>query len=274
MKILVCGDYIVDKYIYCDTTRVSPEAPVLIATVQLRNGEFHVETRAGGAGNVAASLRRLGADVIEVMGTGDHEVEKVRVVSRNQQILRLDHDWPQSPLRVDDIPPRNYDAAVLSDYGKGSLSKVQDIIGAVRFRTNLIAVDPYGDDYLKYKGVDLLKPNEEELRRVIGRWKSEEDLATKVRRLIDELDLMELLLTRGSEGMTLYTPTTEFHVPAEVQEVADVTSAGDAVLATYVVAKCMKYPSQVAMRYANKAAGIVVRHFGTYSVGYEEVFDD
>jgi rfaE bifunctional protein kinase chain/domain len=136
-----------------------------------------------------------------------------------------------------------------------------------------VLVDPKGDDYARYKGATLVTPNLAELREVIGRWKDEKDLAERVKRLRETLKLDALLLTRGEEGMTLFSGRKTFQVKAEKREVSDVTGAGDTVIATLAVMLAAGLGLEAAVRAANRAGGIKVTRFGTAVVTLEEIFE-
>ncbi|MTV53910.1 D-glycero-beta-D-manno-heptose-7-phosphate kinase [Massilia buxea] len=298
VRILVVGDVMLDRYWFGDVSRISPEAPVPIVRVERR------EARLGGAANVARNAAALGAHagLLGVVGADEAgtEVEqllhaggihsflkrdeaistiiKLRVIGRQQQMLRIDFEEPPS-----DVVLRNkllqyrallpdYDVIVLSDYAKGSLVSVSEMIMAARAENKIVMVDPKGDDFTRYTGATVLTPNKGELKRIVGSWNSEEQLTTKAQNLRESLLLSALLLTRSEEGMTLYTANERFHFPAAAREVFDVSGAGDTVIATMaaMLGAGASWPDAVGM--ANRAGGIVVGKLGTATVTREELF--
>jgi rfaE bifunctional protein kinase chain/domain len=161
---------------------------------------------------------------------------------------------------------------VLSDYAKGSLVNVADMIHAARAAGKVVMVDPKGDDFARYTGATVLTPNKGELKRIVGSWNSEEQLTEKAQNLRASLQLEALLLTRSEEGMTLYTQNDRFHIPADAREVFDVSGAGDTVIATMAAMLGAGASWEEAVRTANRAGGIVVGKLGTATVTREELF--
>jgi rfaE bifunctional protein kinase chain/domain len=166
----------------------------------------------------------------------------------------------------------DYDVIVLSDYAKGSLVNVADMIMAARAANKIVMVDPKGDDFTPYTGATVLTPNKGEMKRIVGSWNSEEQLTEKAQNLRASLLLQALLLTRSEEGMTLYTEQGVFHVPADAREVFDVSGAGDTVIATLAAMLGAGAGWQEAVQTANRAGGIVVGKLGTATVTREELF--
>jgi len=300
LSILVAGDVILDRYWFGDVDRISPEAPVPIVSVK------RTEERLGGAANVARNMTALGAraGLLAVLGKDEAAVSvsallreasitahvqsddhlpttvKLRIVGRTQQMLRADFErLPDHETLLKHLDGYRalldgYDIVVLSDYGKGGLTHIAEMIEAARERGKRVLVDPKGDDYSRYKGATLITPNQAELRAVVGRWKSEQELASKAQRLRTELELEALLLTRSGEGMTLYTAEGHRSVPAQAREVFDVTGAGDTVIAVLAVMLASGQNIWGAVQVANRAGGVVVGKFGTATVSYEELFGD
>jgi rfaE bifunctional protein kinase chain/domain len=166
----------------------------------------------------------------------------------------------------------NYDVIVLSDYAKGSLVNVADMVAAGRAAGKVVMVDPKGDDFARYAGATVLTPNKSEFRHIAGGWSSEEQLTTKAQNMRRELRLDALLLTRSEEGMTLYTEQEVFHIPADAREVFDVSGAGDTVIATMACMLGAGAGWNDAVQTANRAGGIVVGKLGTATVTREELF--
>jgi rfaE bifunctional protein kinase chain/domain len=297
-RVLVVGDVMLDRYWYGDASRISPEAPV---PVLLYTQE---EYRLGGAANVAANCAALGAKtrLLSVVGrdeAGDtltamlrrkrvvaslqrdrsvQTTQKLRVIARRQQLLRIDMEKPPSSetlaAKLADFRRalRQCDVVVLSDYGKGGLAHIATMIREARRAGRPVLVDPKGDDYSRYKGATVVTPNLAELREVVGRWTTEADLLRRAERLRRSLGLEALLLTRSEDGMSLFRGAKPFHVRAERREVSDVTGAGDTVIATLAVMLAAGQDLEEAVRAANRAGGIKVTKFGTAEVTLDEIF--
>ncbi len=297
-RILVVGDVMLDRYWFGEVTRISPEAPVPVVRVN------RVEERPGGAANVARNCASLGAraQLLSVIGgdeAGDrlsallvaagiaanlHRDEsmsttvKLRVIGRQQQLLRIDFETPPSSevlaskLADFEAALPQCDAVILSDYGKGGLAHISQMIGQARAAGKRVLVDPKGDDYARYRGASILTPNTSELREVVGTWEGEADLAARVALLRADLGLEALLLTRSEQGMTLFDERGAMHVPAQAREVYDVSGAGDTVIAALAVMLAAGAALSEAVRIANRAAGIVVGKLGTAVATREELF--
>ncbi len=300
-KILVVGDVMLDRYWFGDVSRISPEAPVPVLKVS------KVEERPGGAANVARNIAALGAHctLLSVVGAdeaGDclqrllteqgrvnallHRDDtisttiKLRAVARQQQLLRIDFETSPSHevlnAKLADFRAKlpDADVVVLSDYGKGGLAHIAEMIRLARAAGKPVLVDPKGDDYARYRGATLLTPNRSEFREVAGSWKSEDDLTARAENLRKELGLDALLVTRSEEGMSLYRADGALHEPTQTREVFDVSGAGDTVIATLAVMLASSADLPEAMRIANRAAGIVVGKLGTAVVSREEIIQD
>ncbi len=298
-RVLVVGDVMLDRYWFGDVERISPEAPVPVVRI------YRTEERLGGAANVARNAAALGclAGLLAVVGQDeagrafqrvlnastiqphihtDPELAttvKVRIVGRRQQMLRADFEsQPKNEVlhehlgHFESLLPR-YDLIVLSDYGKGGLTHIERMIHSARAAGKPILVDPKGEDYTRYKGASILTPNRTELREVVGRWRSEQELADKAQALRKQLLLQAVLLTRSEEGMTLFTDEGALTVPAQAREVFDVSGAGDTVIAVLAVSMAAALPLHEAVEIANRAGGIVVGKLGTSTVTYDELFD-
>lgn len=297
-RVLVTGDAMLDRYWFGDAERISPEAPVPVVRVT------RTEERLGGAANVARNIASIGvrSTLLSVVGDDEpgHRIEallkrdgiqpqlefdaslattvKLRVVARQQQMVRCDFEAmpaEESLLRhLDSFRSllNENKALVLSDYGKGGLSHIAQMISAAREQGIPILVDPKGDDYSRYEGATVITPNRAELRQVVGPWKSEASLTEKAQNLREALRLDYLLLTRSEEGMTLFKHDGEITVPAQAREVFDVSGAGDTVIAILAAMLATGMPIEEAVRIANRAGGIVVGKLGTAAISYEELF--
>lgn len=296
-KILVIGDLMLDRYWFGEVDRISPEAPVPVVRVARR------EDRLGGAANVARNICALGgqASLIGIVGqdeageqiqfladeagidaqfVADHTINttlKMRVLGRQQQLLRIDFEYPPSQLALNHLDEKladliaGHDVIVLSDYNKGVLARVQGMIGQAKKLGIPVLVDPKGTDYTRYAGASLVTPNRSEMIQAAGDWHNEDELSKKAQGLREQLDLEALLITRSEQGMTLFNQQGRFHVNTQAQEVYDVSGAGDTVLATLAVTRAAGLPWQEAMLWANKAGGIVVGKLGTSIVTAEEL---
>ena len=297
-KVLVVGDVMLDRYWYGAVDRISPEAPVPVVRITRE------EERTGGAANVAYNVVTLGAQASLLTVVGDDEASrklevlvaktgiqphfgrdaeltttvKLRVIGRQQQLLRLDFEnTPKNELLASQTATfetllPSHGAVLFSDYGKGGLGHITDMIARARSAGKPILVDPKGSDYTRYQGATVITPNRAELQQVIGVWRDEDDLRTKVRTLREQLNVGSVLLTRSEEGMTLFDADGELHVSAQAREVFDVTGAGDTVIATMAALVSAGVSLRAAVPLANKAGGIVVGKFGTATVSYDELF--
>jgi D-glycero-beta-D-manno-heptose-7-phosphate kinase len=298
VQVLVVGDVMLDRYWFGEVARISPEAPVPVVRVN-RSDE-----RLGGAANVARNVASIGAQAVLVGVVGDDEpgqriqalarqqgvqpqlvvdpkvptTIKLRVIGRQQQLLRIDFEQAPDPdvlaAKMDTVSQALTAAhvVVLSDYGKGGLVHVSQLIASARAAGRMVIVDPKGDEWERYRGATLLTPNRSELREVVGAWKSESDLAQRAQALRQSLGLQYLLLTRSEEGMTLYREGEVLHVPAQAREVYDVSGAGDTVVAVLASMLAAGTPVEQAVRWANRAGAIVVGKLGTAAVSRDELF--
>ncbi|MBL8449399.1 MAG: D-glycero-beta-D-manno-heptose-7-phosphate kinase [Dechloromonas sp.] len=296
-RLLVVGDVMLDRYWFGEVSRISPEAPVPVVKVE------RLEERLGGAANVARNAAVLGGSTTLLSVVGDDEAGrslsrmlaeagidaslqvdrhidttvKLRVIGRQQQLLRIDFETTPSHEvlreKLEDFERRveDCDVVVLSDYGKGGLAHIGDMIRLARAADKPVLVDPKGDDYSKYAGATLITPNRGELRQVVGRWSSEDELAAKAQTLRRRLGLDALLVTRSEEGMTLFRDDEVIHEAARAREVFDVSGAGDTVIATLAILVASGATWDEAIRVANLAAGIVVGKLGTAVVTRQEL---
>jgi len=297
-KLLVIGDVMLDRYWHGAALRISPEAPVPV--VQVGNQE----DRPGGAGNVALNIAALGsaATLIGVVGKDvnaqDLEsrltaagvyceflksedkptITKLRVISQHQQLIRLDFEEEFDETDVADLQSRatallpSAQVLVLSDYAKGALQDVVALIELARKQNIPIIVDPKGTDFEKYRGSTLITPNFSEFEAVVGTCANEEELVKKGLKLMSDLELQAILITRGERGMTLLRPDSEeLHLPARAREVFDVTGAGDTVISVLASALAAGDSLADATGIANLAAGLVVGKLGTAAISGPEL---
>lgn len=297
-NVLVVGDIMLDRYWHGSTNRISPEAPVPVVNVK------NLEDRAGGAGNVALNIAGLGAksNLIGLIGEDDNgqqlqqlltnqdiechllsspeiaTITKLRIISRHQQLLRLDFEDDATQVDSDVLLEAlkqqisHTSVLVLSDYAKGLLYEPQALIQLAKGENIPVLIDPKGTDFQRYRGATLMTPNLSEFEAVVGQCKSDEQLVEKARILIKELSLEALLITRSEKGVTLVVnDEPAFHLPTFAREVFDVTGAGDTVIAT--LASCLGCGCSLreATSIANAAAGVVVGKLGTASVSLEEL---
>jgi rfaE bifunctional protein kinase chain/domain len=294
----VVGDVMLDRYWFGDVSRISPEAPVPVVLIR------EEDQRLGGAANVAWNCKELGARtrLLSVVGRdepgqalekllktrrveaslhrdrGLSTTQKLRVIGRRQQLLRIDFERPPSrevlALKLEEFKRAlpDCDVVILSDYGKGGLAHIVEMIRSARRAGKRVLVDPKGEDYSRYKNASIITPNLAELREVVGTWKDEKDLKSRAQALRGKLGLEALLLTRGEDGMTLFGKNRATTIKAEAREVFDVTGAGDTVIATLAVMLAAGAKLDAAVRLANRAAGIVVGKLGTAAVRHQELF--
>jgi rfaE bifunctional protein kinase chain/domain len=296
-QVLVVGDVMLDRYWYGAVDRISPEAPVPVVRVTRE------EERLGGCGNVAFNVVSLGAQacLLSVVGDDDNgqrvrrlldasgiqthlgsdpqlqTTVKLRIIGRQQQLLRADFESePRSEVLASQtrqfhtLLPQ-HQAVLFSDYGKGGLTHIADMITAARAANLPVLIDPKGSDYSRYAEATVITPNRAELQQVVGRWHDEAHLLQMAQALRQDLKLDALLLTRSEEGMSLFDAQGVLHVPAVAREVFDVTGAGDTVIATLASLMGAGMSMREALPWANKAGGIVVGKFGTASVTFQEL---
>jgi len=297
-NVLVVGDLMLDRYWHGGTSRISPEAPVPVVHVN-QNDE-----RAGGACNVALNIATLGAKCTVMGLCGDDEaarvlesmlakvgvntefvrmpgnstVTKLRVMSRSQQLMRLDFEdgfigQDLSELeKTFEAQLQGHNIVVCSDYGKGSLREVKKLIALCNEKNIPVLVDPKGIDFEKYTGASLITPNLSEFEAVVGHCESEDELVSKANELTEQFDVAALLVTRSEHGMSLmqrdYDPV---HIPTQAREVFDVTGAGDTVISTLAASLGAGATLERAMVLSNLAAGVVVAKSGTASVSPAEL---
>ncbi|WGE78201.1 bifunctional D-glycero-beta-D-manno-heptose-7-phosphate kinase/D-glycero-beta-D-manno-heptose 1-phosphate adenylyltransferase HldE [Actinobacillus equuli subsp. haemolyticus] len=292
-KVLVLGDVMLDRYWFGATNRISPEAPVPVVKVQ------DIEERAGGAANVAMNIAGLGVPVAlhGLIGQDDagraldkllnsHNIQnhcvaldshptitKLRILSRHQQLLRLDFEEGFHHVASDSLLAKleqeitAYGALILSDYGKGTLESVQQMIQVARKAGVPTLIDPKGTDFERYRGATLLTPNMSEFEAVVGHCKNDDEIVEKGLKLIADFELTALLVTRSEKGMTLLRPNqAPFHLPTQAKEVYDVTGAGDTVISVLATAIADGRPYEEACYLANAAVGVVVGKLGTSTV--------
>jgi len=295
--VVVAGDVMLDRYLFGSTGRISPEAPVPVVHVQ------ETDDRPGGAANVAVNLASLGVStrLVGVVGKDDaadslrtilksrdihcdfHAVEdrptitKTRVQSRGQQLIRLDQENTAAMpgdevVKVLQQSIKGASAVVLSDYGKGTLADIAMMISVCREAGVPALVDPKGDDFEKYRGASVITPNQSEFEAVVGHCDSDEELVSRARKMLDDLSLDAVLVTRSEKGMLLLEVDMEpVFLSTQAREVFDVTGAGDTVIAALAgaVASGQDLPSAAAL--ANLAASLVVRKIGVATVTPGEI---
>ena len=297
-KVLVVGDVMLDRYWYGAVDRISPEAPVPVVRITRE------ENRLGGCANVAFNAVSVGAQASLLSVVGDDEAShllqdliaksginpyfgrdaqlkttvKLRVFGRQQQLLRVDFEnTPQNEVLSSQTQQfmqllADHPVVLFSDYGKGGLAHITDMIAAARKANKSVLIDPKGSDFSRYAGATCITPNRAEFQQVVGGWNSEEELSTKAHNLRKQLQLDAVLLTRSEEGMTLFDAQGIAHIAAQAREVFDVTGAGDTVIATLAALVAAGMSLREAMPWANRAGGMVVGKFGTATVSYEELF--
>lgn len=297
-SVLVVGDVMLDRYWYGPTSRISPEAPVPVVKVDA------IEERPGGAANVAMNIAALGASSQLIGLTGEDDaarvlsetlknvnvhcdfvavkthptITKLRVLSRNQQLLRLDFEEGFEQVDPEPIHQRlrrslaSAGALVLSDYAKGALSSVQAMIRMAREANVPVLIDPKGTDFERYRGATLLTPNLSEFEAVVGKCKNEDEIVSRGMQLVANYELSALLVTRSEHGMTLLQPgKAPLHLPTQAQEVFDVTGAGDTVIGVLAATLAAGDSLEEACFMANAAAGVVVGKLGTSTVSTVEL---
>ena len=297
-SVLVVGDVMLDRYWYGNVERISREAPVPGVRITRE------EERQGGAANVAYNVVSLGAKASLLSVVGDDEASrklealvagtgiethfgrdpdlkttvKLRIIGRQQQLLRLDFEnTPKTELLASQTASfarllKEHQVVLFSDYGKGGLAHVSDMIAQARALGKPIFIDPKGSDFSRYREATVITPNRAELQQVIGPWLTEAELQDKCQNLRQKLGLEAILLTRSEEGMTLFDAQGAEHVSAQARDVFDFTGAGDTVIATLATAVAAGLSLRQALPLSNRAGGLVVGKFGTAALSYEELF--
>lgn len=297
-SVLIVGDVMLDRYWQGPTSRISPEAPVPVVKVEAD------EFRPGGAANVALNIAALGAastlvglvgedaeagllqDRLTLRGVhcafapvpGSRTITKLRILSKHQQLIRLDFEDGFPGCSGEGITQRvvavldGVGAVVLSDYAKGALRDAPALIAAARARGLPVVVDPKGTDFRRYAGATVLTPNQSEFDAVAGRPADDSDLVARGERLRDDLGLAALLVTRSEKGMCLLEKGhAPVHLPTHAREVFDVTGAGDTVVAVLAASLAAGLPMRDAVALSNLGAGVVVAKVGTATVTPEEL---
>lgn len=296
-SVLVVGDVMLDRYFIGDTNRISPEAPVPVVRVA------HTEDRAGGAANVARNIAHLdgNAAILGIIGPdsdgrlledilvrekirsellapeGARTISKTRVISRRQQVVRLDVEDIFDAALAEQLQKRfealveKYDTVIISDYAKGTLAGVGALIQTARAAGKTVLVDPKSQDFSRYRGASIITPNLAEFRAAGGDTASEDRMLTSARFLLEQSRIDTMLLTRSEQGMSLITADSHHHFPAEVLEVSDVTGAGDTVIATLGTLISAGFSLEDSAWLANLAAGIVVAKLGAATTSPEEL---
>lgn len=297
-RVLVIGDLMLDRYWHGSTSRISPEAPVPVVHVKAD------EQRAGGAGNVALNIAALGGkvSVMGFVGRDDQAellasllkeagvltlfsalenhptITKLRVMSRHQQLIRLDFEEGFHAINNDALLHQAHaemmqaNVIILSDYGKGTLNEVERFIRLATQLNKPVLVDPKGSDFSIYKHATLITPNLSEFEAVVGHCQNQQQLVEKGMNLLKDMDFKALLITQGEQGMTLLTPeAAPLHLPTHAREVFDVTGAGDTVISVLAASLAAKKTLAEATILANMGAGIVVGKLGTATVNTAEL---
>lgn len=297
-RVLVVGDVMLDRYWFGSADRISPEAPVPVVRVG------RAESRLGGAANVALNALKQGVNVDLLSIRGDDaeggELEqlitasgieaylnidtnlsttiKTRVVAQQQQLIRIDfesvpgeHSLSESSKQYDKLL-KGADVVVFSDYGKGVLTHISDMIVQAKKIGKLVLIDPKGNDFEKYRGASYITPNKNELRAIVGNWSTEDDLTSKVEALREHVGLSGVLVTRSEEGMTLFEKHQVEHFQTVAREIFDVSGAGDTVIGVLAAYLASGMNISESVRLANKAAGIVVGKLGTATTSFDELF--
>ncbi|MEC8007950.1 MAG: bifunctional D-glycero-beta-D-manno-heptose-7-phosphate kinase/D-glycero-beta-D-manno-heptose 1-phosphate adenylyltransferase HldE [Pseudomonadota bacterium] len=297
-KVLVIGDVMLDRFWHGAATRISPEAPVPVVKVA------GVDDRPGGAGNVAINLAALGVETTLSGLVGDDEhakqlrsaveakgvrwsvmpcpadtIVKLRVLSRNQQLIRMDFEAPlddyadESFLQYASNLIAEHDVVLLSDYAKGTLTNIEALISACRVLNTPVLVDPKGADFSRYAGATLITPNLSEFEAVVGACHQDDTvISARARHLCEQHGFEAVLVTRSERGMTLQSKEGEpLHLPALAREVFDVTGAGDTVISAMAAGLASQDSFENSTRLANVAAGLVVGKVGTATVTREEL---
>ena len=297
-NVLVAGDVMLDRYWFGPVERISPEAPVPVVAVNAS------EERIGGAGNVACNITSLGGKCTLLSVVGDDEAGgrvaeiaaqsgidhqlvvdraakttiKLRVLSRNQQLLRADFESPPGAQALEEMTAKfaglldGHQAVVLSDYGKGGLDKIELLIELAAKKNIPVLVDPKGGSFARYRGANLVTPNLKEFEQVAGAVRDDDDMRDKAHDLMAQHLLDKLLVTLSDRGMILFSRTADAICrEARAREVYDVSGAGDSVIAVMAMVTAAGIDDCTGLSLANSVAGVVVSKLGTATAGIEEL---
>lgn len=303
VRLAVIGDSMLDRFLWGKVDRISPEAPVPVVRLERET------VKLGGAANVAANIRALGAEVVLFSLHGEDEAGaqlkelladmqisssglvssgrrpttiKTRIIAHSQQVVRTDRedDRPAGQELLEPLLDRlgqagPFDGYVLSDYGKGVLTEASlgDFIAAATDLGRPAVVDPKKGDFSQYRGVTSLTPNQKEAELACALpITTQEDLQEAGRRLLERTSAAAVLITRGEHGMALFQRDGgQYHLPTQATTVFDVTGAGDTVIAVYTAALAAGADFPLAADLANHAAGLAVRELGTAAVTGEQL---
>jgi len=301
--ILVIGDIIVDEFIWGDVSRISPEAPVPVVSVN------EIDRRLGGSANVVRNLHALDTSSAMLGMVGDDEpgrwvhhrlselnsdnrgvvtktndrptAIKTRIIARHQQVVRYDREWTHAAQAdshrhmldsLDALLPES-SAVILSDYGKGVLTPdfIQQLIG--RLQSSIIAVDPKPEHTEAYRGATVITPNLLEASAMAGMENTNDNKHVEeiAKVLHEKLDVQYVLITRSEKGMTLFDGKQSHHIPTAARDVFDVTGAGDTVIAVFTACLARGDNALIAAQTANRAAGVVVGKVGTATASWLEI---
>ena len=300
-RVLVVGDSMLDRYWFGAVERISPEAPVPVVRVNTSKEQ----ERLGGAANVAWNVKALGAHPSLLTAIGDDEhgrrleklleksgietlfnrdprlttIVKLRVIGRSQQLLRVDFEEEPDHEVLTEMRPRYEEAlkvakvVLFSDYGKGGLTHIPDMIKAARDAGLAVLVDPKGSDYQRYKGATVITPNHHEATQAAGVHGEDDQAINEAGAIIRQrLGCQAVLITRGEKGMSLYEGEgVSWHIPTQARQVFDVTGAGDTVIGTLALALSTGASTRDAATLANYAAGVVVGMVGTATLSAQQL---
>ena len=299
-KILVVGDLMLDRYWMGSVNRISPEAPVPIIDINL------CEDKPGGAANVAKNLSDFGMEVTLVGIIGKDEAAddlkknissldikflpiidpnirttlKLRVIDRNKQLIRIDHEDINASSKIDDLNKsimsyiNDFDGIIFSDYDKGVVKPIiKNILDYCKENNIKTFIDPKGTSFDCYKNGFLLKPNLKEFEIIMGKSNNKDEFIKKGKMMLSNLSLEYLLVTEGKHGMTLFSNNKVKHFQALQQDVFDVTGAGDTVIS--ILTACFLSGEDItkSVDYSNTAASLSVQKLGSTSVSQDELFN-
>ncbi len=302
-KIIVIGDIILDKYIYGNVDKISQESPTAIVNVDINNDQ---EVVLGGAANVATNINNLGGQVklYSIIGNDKNSLlskkvlknkkinykltrlknyfvtEKIRIISNSQQILRLDKDSPKIKYNQNLLNKSfrselaNSDYLLISDYNKGTIQNLESIVKIANKKNVKVLIDSKIENISSYKNSFLIKPNKKEFEKIFNLKTSEKGLNKKIIKLIKKLNINYLLLTKGKEGMTLFSKNGVKSFKSGAKEVFDVTGAGDTVLASLAVSLSQKKSILDSIKFSLKAAEIAISKLGTSAVSLKEISEN
>ena len=296
-KILVVGDVLIDEYLFSDVSRISPEAPIPILNINQKKSVL------GGAANVANNLSKLGvkSSILGYVGSDSNSITikkllknnnikdyliklknsitilKTRFISKNQQIIRADYekkfnDKDKRILKKFIKIYKNFNCVIFSDYNKGTLESLPQMIRLCKTKGIKTFIDPKNQDFSKYKNAFAITPNKKEFQATVGQCKNLNEITTKARKVIKKYKIKNVIVTLGSEGMVAVSLKNKYYYNSTKNiDVYDVTGAGDTVISLLALTSSLRLDWNTLINIAGKGAEKVIQKFGTSTLEFKDL---